>query len=653
MKTLRTAAMVVGGVALVATGVGAIGGLVLGAKVIAVAGVSMGTWTAIGAAAGVVGALSAKKPKVDSTGSQTQFTADPSSGIPYAIGTTGIAGKIVHQGAFGKDNKYQSFVIDWSGGGPIQSFDQFSVDRVPVNFAGGAAVGEFQNWMWLTTGAGAMPQASALSPPFPGLPGWGAASKISGHAHGIWTLAFDPKGKKFANGVPKPMMVGKWSKVYDPRQDSTFPGGSGPCRALDESTYVWAGPGDMPAGENPWLNALTWALGRWHNGKRVLGVGIPVAGIDVGAYVEAANIADVNGWKTGGMVQSTDDKWAVMKAMCQAGGGEPMRLGAKLSCFVNTPRVSLATITADDLADGDISITAMQPRRNRINGVVPRFRSAEHDWEIVSGDPVRVGAYVTQDGGERTREIEFPLVQDKSQAAQLAMYEVVNAREFGPINMPLKPFWIGYKPGDCLTVDMAETGLDGQDVIVLGRNFDPATGVVTPSFRSETSAKHALALGKAGVAPPTPSLSTPLVSPPEHGAVLAVLIANSFTAPTRVLSAAESGGFGSITVANHDRVYSDGLTIDIPGATIAGLLTDTVYMVYYDDIGRTGEAITFVATTDTAEAQAGAGRHSLGRIRTPINASGVVREGGGVYPTGSTLGGEIKRRMPTGNEVEQ
>src|SRR3546814_8727932 len=60
-------------------------------------------------------------------------------------------------------------------------------------------------------------------------------------------------------------------------------------------------------------------------------------------------IADANGWKAGGVVTSADAKWDVLKMLAQAGGGEPIRQGAKLSAMVSAPRVSLATITSKDL----------------------------------------------------------------------------------------------------------------------------------------------------------------------------------------------------------------------------------------------------------------------------------------------------------------
>jgi hypothetical protein len=121
--------------------------------------------------------------------------------------------------------------------------------------------------------------------------------------------------------------------------------------------------------------------------------------------------------------------------------------------------------------------------------------------------------YVTVDGGERTKELEFPLVQQVNQAAQLARYEIENAREVGPITLQLKPVWIGYKPGDCLTVDIDELHLGGpKTCIVIARSLDPATGIVTLTLVGETASKHSAALGQTTTAPPTTTTTAPDLS---------------------------------------------------------------------------------------------------------------------------------------------
>ncbi|MFC3711255.1 hypothetical protein ACFOMD_01650 [Sphingoaurantiacus capsulatus] len=513
-KTLRTAAVVVGAVALASTGVGAAisAGLIAESAAFAVAAGTFagaaGTLTTIAAGMSLAATVAAKKPNASIGGSQTKFKADPLAGIPYAIGRTYVAGNIVYNEAHGKDNEYNSFAVVLSGAGPVDGIEQFLVEKAPVSFSGAAAVGYYGGWMWQTQQLGGPPGSGWISPGMGSPPGWTGDHELSGFAAAMWTLRFDKKGKVFAAGTPQPGWVGRWVKVYDPRLDGSYPGGEGDCRPLEEASYVWS--------QNPYLHALTWLLGRWQNGKRVLGVGAPVEMIDVPAFVEGANVAEANSWHIGGVVSSVDAKWNVLKMMLQAGGGEPLRLGAKISCLINTPRVALATIREGDII-GDASVAATKPRRERFNAVVPLYRSPDHDWEMVSAAPTKIDAYVTEDGELRTREIGYPLVQHVNQAAQLALYDIVNAREFGPVELPLKPRWLGYKPGDCLRVEVEELGLVAQDVLVLIRTLDPG-GTVTLTARSETAGKHDFALGKTGTPPPLPGVSgDPLNDVPAPG----------------------------------------------------------------------------------------------------------------------------------------
>jgi len=522
-KTLRTAAMVVGAVALVASGVGALGaigafgtiaaGTATAATLATIATVA--TVASFASAALAIGAaLTAKRPGL--TGSQTTFNSDPSAAIPYLMGRTANAGNIIYWNTNDTndkgDNDRQTFVVALSGAGPVQEIESFLSDDTEISFdTNGAALGFYFDYMWQKAQLGLTPEPAALSIPADPLtpPGWTAAHKLSGYAAAMWRMRWDTKGKKYNNGTPKPKWIVKGVKVYDPRLDSTYPGGSGSCRALNEATYVYS--------ENPYLHALTWVLGRWQNGKRILGIGAPVVGVDVDAFVQGANVADMHGWKIGGVAYSTDNKWETLVSILQAGCGEPLALGARISCFVNAPKVSLDSVTVADLSGG-VRVQATQAARDRINGVIPRYRSEDHNWEIISAAPVRVVDYVDFDGGERTREADYPFVQDLDQAATLARYGIENAREFGPIDMPLRPRWIGYKPGDCVTVTLPEVGLNAQKVLLTGRDIDPGSGCPRFTARSETDAKHPFALGQTTTAPPTPGVTRPPVMPvPEPG----------------------------------------------------------------------------------------------------------------------------------------
>jgi len=493
-KVLKIAALVVGAVALAFTGIGLAIGMPLSSVLSFGIGVSAGTLFAVSAGLYVASALLTPKPSQG--GSQTKWKADPYAGLPYVMGRTLISGNIVYRRGHGDNNKYETFVTVL-GIGPFQSIDATFMNRTTVGFVGGNAILTYHNQIYQVTQLGACPEFSALAPPIGSPPGWTSAHKLSGLAAAMNTFVYDSKSKNGLTAEPQPGWIVKGALVYDPRLDSTYPGGSGTCRAGVESTYVWS--------ENPHLHGLTWALGRWQNGVRVAGIGAPIASIDVASFVEGANLNDARGWKIGGQVTTRPDTpWNSLKSMLQAGGAQPVLVGGVISCVNRAPRVSLATISREDIV-GECSFAGTQPRRSRINTVIPNYRSEAHDWEVVAAAAVSVADYVAMDGDERTKEINYSLVQQVDQAAQLAAYDICDAREAGPGSMPLKPVWMNYRIGDCVTFE-PEDGFVLK-VVITGRNMDPQTGTVTFTVISETDGKHAFALGLTGSAPPTASLA--------------------------------------------------------------------------------------------------------------------------------------------------
>lgn len=532
-KALKTVGLVVGAVALVATGVGiALGGLAAGAAT-AAAGTAMavghtlitvGTIASVAAGAlTLAGTLLTPKPSFSSSGNPQQFSTNSQSGLPIGIGRSATSGLKIH----GRTSRSYTtsafddilhFVILLSCAGQQQAIEQFTADTEVVSFdADGQAIGGFYLWMSQRVSLG-QPGAGNqdVGLHYQTIPGWTADHKLSGMSFATWQLKFDPDGGYYSGGVPNPRWVGKWSRVYDPRLDSTYPGGSGPCRALDESTYVWSRNGP--------LNALTWAMGRHQNGKLTVGIGAPLSMIRVADFVEAANVADANGWGCGGFVYSTDSKWDVLKSMLQAGGAVPTMTAAMIGCRVNAPRVSIATITSADILDS-LSIATTKPRRERINTVRPRFRSEAHNWEIITGSAVTAAEFVAADGGVRSRELDMPLVQaevdqegydGERQVGQLAAYDLVNAREAGPITFSTGPKYIGLRNGDCVTLDVPEEGLANTKVLLTSDPvFDPATGKFRFSCETETDSKHDFALGKTTTPPPPFAPTPPDVVPPQ------------------------------------------------------------------------------------------------------------------------------------------
>lgn len=446
------------------------------------------------------------KPKLNSTGAQLDFKADLNAGLPVVLGRTAVGGNLIFQYVYGKHNRFLSLFAILTACGPAHAIESFTADTTAVTFASDGQITNnppFKYQMFQTQRLGATPDTALPQPggqaTADGTFGyWTSAHKLSGYACVWWDVQYDTT---LMPALPQPRWVIQGVKCYDPRYDSTYPGGSGSQRSNDASTWAYS--------TNPYVQAITFLIGWWQNGKKVAGVGAPIDSIDLAAYVEGANIADANGWMSNGSFTTQDSKWQVLQAILQAGGGAPIQMGAMISCTVSAPKTSLATMTANDLC-GPSSIAAMMGRRDRINTVVPTYRSEANDWQMVPAAPVKGDTYVTEDGETRSKQITYSFVQDVTQLGQLAAYDVANSREFQPITLQVKPRWLGYRPGDCITIDIPELGLNSQKAVILTRTMpDPQTGVINLTLRSETDAKHSFALGKTAVAPPTPGLSVP------------------------------------------------------------------------------------------------------------------------------------------------
>ena len=510
-KALQKAAIVVGAIALVATGVGVAAGAGLfgtglgaaSAQVVAFTVAKYATFAAAGLSA--AGTLLAQKPTFDTATSGTEWRADPYAGLPYAMGETAVGGQIVYRRtddawAGGDENDLQTIVTVLSCAGPIQAIDGVDIDRTSTSFDGttGAASGALADYVWWKGQLGATPESAQLnivagSSSAPA--GWTSAHKLSGLAADMVRLRYDSKGDRFGLGEPQKRVRGRWVKVYDPRLDSTYPGGSGSCRPFNESTYVFS--------RNPHLHALTWAMGRYSNGKLVAGLGLALGNILVDQFIEGANICDANGWNCDGVIFTRPQTaWNNLKLILASAAAVPYITGGRVGCRNQTPRVAVGSITRGDLR-GEASRPATRPRRERKNIAFYRFRSVANEYEVIdAGAPVRIADYVTDDvGEERPTTVELPLVQNITQAAVVAAYEIAESREASPLTYSVGPRFYNFKPGDCITDDTPEGG--GQLLRIEQRAMDPESQIVTLICRTETTSKHARALAIGGTAPAT------------------------------------------------------------------------------------------------------------------------------------------------------
>lgn len=473
-------------------------------------------------------AMSIFQPQVGVAGRTFEWTLDPDGPIPFAAGRIGVPGSAVYRKTFGPDLMYYGIPSVLSGAGPIDGFEGFMADDEVVTFdgSGKAVSSQYAGELWYKNKLGTQPDTALTSPTGlkngATLPGWTSAHKLSGKACYMIVMGENSKGTAFPTGEIKPLITLRGLKVYDPRLDSTYPGGSGAHRLANPATWTYSA--------NPILWALKWTLGLWEgpNGKgapqvdyQVGGIGAKLSGIDVPAFVAAANVADANGWTCAAYPTTDDDKHQVLTGFLQAGGAIYAQRAGKISCIQRAaPRTSIVTVSAYDTA-GPLEIDTAASRIDRINTLRPRFWSEPHRWQMTALDEeVTAQAYRDEDGAVRTRGIDYPYVTNAVQAGQLAALQIANTREGVAGVIPLKPHLQRIRPGDAFTITEPGFVLNGLKCLCLNTDYDPATGVVRVSFVSETDAKYPFALGQ-NPTPPVPQVLTPVdprfVSPPESG----------------------------------------------------------------------------------------------------------------------------------------
>lgn len=475
----------------------------------------------IGAAALAGAAFQAIQPEVKSSSTSIEWNADPNAPNRFAFGRVGGAGNIIHNTTYGPDKMYVGFVGVMSASGPIKSWVGFKADDAHVSFngAGMAISSEYANEMWLGRQLGRQPEPSYLPSPSglkngAGMPRWGASYKLSGKAAYIYTLSENSKRSAYKGKVPTGIHTIEGLFCYDPRFDSSYPGGIGPCRLDDPATWLYS--------TNAYIHALSWAIGRWEGqasgitpirygvpyaSMKVGGIGARPEGIDFAGYVEAANVFDENGWACAAWPDADQGKGAVLDSFLQAGGGVYAERQGKISCMHRAaPRTSIATITAEDTA-GTIEYDTTTSILERINTIRPEYWSEAHGWQMVATDEVSAEAWRIEDGqGEpvtRSKGLAFNYVPQSKQARELAALQVSHTREPIRGTAPLRHY-LDLEVGDCFTFDVPEAVLNGQKVIVLNVDPDLENDIIHVTFSSETDGKYPFAFGQADAPPPMP-----------------------------------------------------------------------------------------------------------------------------------------------------
>jgi hypothetical protein len=463
-KVLKVLAVVAGVAAVVASGGSLLAfGTVAGASFL---GVGVGTLSLIATGLSIASSVLAPRPKAPqaSPASIERLNASIIPRTPRKIwfGHTAGATDIRDQEYTDNQGFLHRFVVVASH--KINGVQQIWFDDKLAWTSAGGAQGEYAGYLNVTViNEGSAANAINISARM------GNTRRYTGLAYVYLRYKLTGNNKKtqspFAQSIPSRMTIrGKGAFVYDPRLDSTVPGGSGPQRANDQSTWVWSDS----ASRNPALQLLWWLLGWRINGLLAVGKGIPANRIDLASFIVAANLCDE-------------------PVTLAVGGTEPRYRSDQLFSEGDSASVVLdglrSTMNADlDDVDGKLRVTVFH---NDLAVPVANFTDDDYikpfNWQqtpslydtfnIVRGaytDPSNISLYQpaeypevalsSPDGIDRIDSFDLPGVQSVSQAQRLAKTRLQRGQYGGTFSTVLNARGWKVQKNDVVTVTLSRLG---------------------------------------------------------------------------------------------------------------------------------------------------------------------------------------------------
>jgi hypothetical protein len=440
-KALKIAGAVVGVAALaLVTGGAALGlGLSLTTSIAGI-GVSAGTLLAASAGLNLAAGLLTKAPSVPSSQAQRLIASvDPRAFRKTVLGQTAMATDIRYEEWSGKDQEYCDWIICLASHA-IDGVEEIWIDQelawsasrgVSAKFAGYFSV---PNIILEGSPANAFTFGSGK---------WNGSTRLTGCAYLRLRFKTSPNGKKatspFANGISTRLtIIGRGAKLYDPRRDSTVPGGSGPMRWNDQSTWRYRADDGVVIGENLALQILRVVLG-WRIRNPVTGEmrlatgsGVPGRRIGLPSFQVAANLCDelVNRSAGGqepryhgaGVISEGDDPKTVLDMLCAACCGRFRDTNGKLELAI--AHNDLAAAAADDGLNEDDVVgpftwdpdPSLEATPNVIRGRYVDATAASL-YQLIDYPEVRIAS---PDGQDRIATLDLGVVESPSQAQRVA-----------------------------------------------------------------------------------------------------------------------------------------------------------------------------------------------------------------------------------------
>lgn len=634
-KTLRTVVIIAAAVATIVYAP-QLAPLFLGSTATAAAtAATVATITAIGASIALsTASMALFGPKIPKTQlSRLNVSLDPSTPRKAVFGTTAMPLDLRYHESSGTDQEYVDYIIAVAAH-KIASITEIWFEEKQAWTLAGGVTGTYSGYLTVAV------RTEGTAGNYISINGgtkWGSSRRLTGCAYlhlrikrtGLTKKAESP----LVNGLPSRVtVIGDGALLYDPRKDSTVPGGSGSHRANNQATWgVYTNADDT---DNPALQLLWWLLGWEINNKLSVGCGVPYTRIDMESFITAANTCDENvtlatggtqkRYRTSGTASDADDRMEIINNLLASMNGTLRDNGGKLT----------VTAMKNDLADyvltfneGDMlgDFDWQQTRGLTENYNIARGRyvdpSANSLYQMV--DYPEVG-FAAPDGIERVMSLDLPYVEDGRRAQRIAKQVLQRNQYRGTFSATFNAKALGCQVGDIVRLNIEALGWSNKPFRVVSQEirFD---GQVPLALVEENAAIYAWDRDDATpVTPTAPTIYDPLNSPFILGIGVAGTTADwSGIDDDNGYKPEDNADVTASAVPSLDQVAPVAFAADYLGVLSAGQLPKNINVVR-----RRGGADVSSSTTWSIISQTG-----ISGVTVTISSSGIV-----TIPAGATIG---------------
>lgn len=353
-----------------------------------------------------------------------QATLDPRAARKMVLGRTAMPVDLRYYEGSGEDERTVEYIAVCAAH-RIQAFEQLWIEDELAWTASGGVEPQFQDYLGVE---GYTEGGPAATRPINGGARWGSDDRLTGCAYLYLRVervgASEDEQSPFAGGLPTRItVIGTGMQEYDPRFDSTVPGGSGDQRADNQDSWG-------PSTGNPIIEALNVLLGWRINGKLSVGGGIPPKYIDMQSVITAANICDeaiaLSGggtqprYRTAGAFSTADPPMQVVATLLAGCAGDLLDANGKLSFLIKANTLSTPAVTLGEA--NLLSVPKWEPMGGQTN--LPNIISgsftdpgANSLYQLVPYPSVSLDS---EDGIERIAPLDLAPVENGPQAERIA-----------------------------------------------------------------------------------------------------------------------------------------------------------------------------------------------------------------------------------------